>query len=77
MQHKFHNWKYAFILKGGGHALIQATLASMLTYCISKIMDKSQDHPCGKVLERMEVCMMGIGRLISFLIVGGHGNGNS
>lgn len=34
-QHKLHNWKYAFISKGGRHTLIQATLSSLPTCYLS------------------------------------------
>ena len=38
MQHKLHNWKYAYMSKGSCHTLIQATLSNFPTYYLSFIM---------------------------------------
>lgn len=50
IQHKLHNWKYAYISKGGRHTLIQVTLSNLPTYYLSLFKAPSSIINC---LERL------------------------
>lgn len=74
IQHKSHNWKYAFISKGGRHTLIQATLSNIPIYYLSlfvlllmllKAWINWLEISFGKVHVARVGCIMLIGRLFN------------
>ena len=80
-QQKLHNWKYAYISKGGRHTLIQATVSSLSTYYLSlfhapndviNYLEKLIRDFFGTVHVMKMVCITLIGLLLSaqsFLVV--------